>query len=252
MRREPLRQRRRIAQQAAKGNVTSEGAIVRHNRERPPRRAAPTHRHAAAVVPVNLIRRQNGEADAFLGHGVEGVFIGRAFRQPYPFWLTLESPTEIANAPPDFGRALPRGGERENHVMIRRGDRVPVAPPTHTGRIARLHRSHGLGRFRIEPFAEGRAYVERTPCIQIYHACKAGTRVGITCGGTPVAEMRFRRGKPSVALAIDACVPVVVGSGRRLGRDDFEPGIFARRLVQVMVNNDGMHQRRLFTSSIAC
>ena len=127
----------------------------------------------------------------------------------------MEASTKIANAPAEFGRALARRGEREDLVMIWRGDRIAVTPPTYTGRITRLHRPHGIGRFRVEPFAEGRAHVKRAPRIQIHHARNPGARVGI-------------------------------------GRHDFEPGIFARRLIQVMVNNDGMHQRRPLAISIAC
>ena len=94
----------------------------------------------------------------------------------------------------------------------------------------------GAGRVFAEPTEEGRPEVEAHAGVVVDDAGDLVFDVddaGGTVGG--------------VALGADALVPVVVGSGRVLGFDGFQPGIFARGLVEVAMNADesfcGGHER---------
>ena len=84
-----------------------------------------------------------------------------------------------------------------------------------------------LGRGVGHPLEERRAEIEADPGIVVQEV-----------DDPPLAVEQPRARVGGVALAGDPLVPVVEGGGGVLDLDDVEPGILARRLVEVAVDAD--------------
>src|SRR5436305_14260161 len=93
----------------------------------------------------------------------------------------------------------------------------------------------GFGRVAFEPVEERGAEVEAEARVVVDDALDA--TVGIRDA---------REGVGAVALCVYALVPVVEGVGAVLALDEACPGVLARRLVEVAVNDQrNRHRRRL-------
>ena len=84
-----------------------------------------------------------------------------------------------------------------------------------------------FGRFGFEPGEQSGAEVEADAGVVVDQLDDAVVAVD---------DPRYRVGR--VALGGDALVPVVIGIGRVLQLDGFEPGVFPGRLVEVAVDAD--------------
>ena len=85
----------------------------------------------------------------------------------------------------------------------------------------------GAGGFVVEPAEEGGAEVVAHPGVVVHDADDLVLLVGDAGGSVG-----------GVTLGGDALVPVVIGGGGVLDLDGFEPGVFARGLVEVAVDAD--------------
>ncbi len=89
------------------------------------------------------------------------------------------------------------------------------------------HRAVGLGLVPGQPRQQSGSEVEADGCVVVHDADDAAVRVEYP--GVGVGRIAFGR---------DALVPVVVRVGRVLELDRLQPGVLARRLVEVAVNAD--------------
>ena len=142
----------------------------------------------------------------------------RKSSRPQRTWVTLSRP----------------GGERHDLVVVDLGERVAVAAAGgHAGAVG-LHDgpAHTAGRLPLQPREQRGPDVERDP-LEVVDDVEDAVGVVDAAGG--------RVGR--VALGGDALVPVVVGGGRVLHLDGLQPGVLARRLVEVAVDDDGARRR---------
>ena len=205
---EPLDPRGGIAHQGSEGHVVRERTVIEEQGDATAAggampAGAPARRHT-----LDLVRRQNGEADPLGGQHVERLVVHRRLRQPHPLRLAPEPPAKVGDSPAHFGLLVPSGAERKDRVMVRHRDGVADAIGGEYGRVR-------LGGVALHPREQ------RGPEVK--------------------AQGPEGRGHRGVAFPLDALVPVVVGRGGRLTGDSAEPRVVARRLVEVAVNDDGPH-----------
>jgi hypothetical protein len=142
--------------------------------------------------------------------------------------LAAEAVGEVGDAPADLGAGVALGGERHDDVVVDLGERgAVVGVADGADLVGILDHAVDAGSEVLEPTEEGGAEVEAHAGVVVDDADDllllvddAGGAVGgVTLGG-------------------DALVPVVVGGGGVLELDGFEPGVLARRLVEVAVDAD--------------
>ena len=157
-----------------------------------------------------------------------------------PSGLPPEPQPEVFQPPLHLGDLVGPGGERHDHVVVDLGDGVAVSAARGDAGAVGLH---DLGvhdrRLAGQPGEQRGPDVERDALEVVHDVDDAVGRVDPAGGGV-------RR----VALGGDARVPVVVGRGRVLDLDGLEPGVLARRLVEVAVDDDragGGHAETLRT-----
>src|ERR1044072_1740257 len=93
----------------------------------------------------------------------------------------------------------------------------------------------GLGLVALDPVEERGAEVEAEARVVVDDALDAAVRVADAGEGVG-----------AVALGVDALAPVVEGRGTHLALDQLRPGVLARRLVEVAVNDQrGRHLKGL-------
>ena len=93
-------------------------------------------------------------------------------------------------------------------------------------------RAVGLRRRALHPLEQRRSEVEADPLVQVHDP-----------RDPPARSRQARRGHRAVALLLDPLVPVMRRRRGRLGLDLVEPGILARRLIEVPVDDDGAGER---------
>src|SRR3989442_16010414 len=84
-------------------------------------------RASASRHALDMVRRQNGEADPLGGQHVERLVVHRRLRQPHPLGLAPEAPAKVSDSPAHFGLLVPSGAERKDRVMVRHRDGVADA-----------------------------------------------------------------------------------------------------------------------------
>jgi hypothetical protein len=121
-------------------------------------------------------------------------------------------------------------------VVVALCDGVAVAVVTERALAVGLDNSRvGLRLVAFEPVEERRAEVEAEARVVVDDPLDAA--VGVADA---------REGVRAVALGVDALVPIVEGRGARLALDQLRPGVLARRLVEVAVNDQrGRHLQGL-------
>src|SRR5437868_10732026 len=100
-------------------------------------------------------------------------------------------------------------------------------PPLAAHAIALNDALHYVGRPLLHPGEQGRPKIEAHPGIVVDQIDDFPALIDQPCPAVG-----------PVALAGDALVPVVERAGGILNLNGFEPGILARRLVEVTVNAD--------------
>ena len=119
-------------------------------------------------------------------------------------------------------------GQRHDDVVVnlRHGgavaSKVLLALP-----VGLAHHRVGQGRFLFHPGEQRRPEVEAHPRVVVGDAQDAVLAVHDAGGAV-------RR----IALRRDALIPIVIRLGRILCLDGLEPGVLARRLIEVSVNTD--------------
>ena len=228
-------------QQPLERDRAGDGSVVEEHRQAEPARPAPEIGPAridpvADVLPgvgperpyaLGLMGRQDRELHAGLGEHLERLAVHRRLGQPEPLGLAPEAPAEILDPPAHLRDLVAARGQRHDHVVEDLAARVAVA----AGRDAR---AVGLDDLRVhvrpvalEPGEERRPDVERDlleVVDDVEHAVllvdAPGRRVG------------------RVALRGHPLVPVVIRRRRVLHLDRLEPGVLARGLVEVAVDDD--------------
>ncbi len=171
---------------------------------------------------------EDGELDAFLRHEVEDVAVDGGLGEPHAFGLAAEAVLEVGDAPADLGEGVALVGERHDDVVVDLGHGGAVAAVAlRAGLVGVEDHAVGAGGFVVQPAEEGGAEVEAHPRVVVHDADDLVLLVGDAGGAVG-----------GVALGGDAVVPVVVGGGGVLDLDGFEPGVLARRLVEVAVDAD--------------
>ena len=173
-----------------------------------------------------LMRRQDREADAVLGHDVEGLEIDSSLGEPHAFRVATEALLEIANAPAHLGDFVATARERHDQMIVNLRQRRAVS----TEALARLtvsveNRGVGLGGLRLHPREQRRPKVEAHPGVVVDDVNDAACF--IEDAGRCVGR---------VALSRHPLVPIMVRVGRFLLLEVLEPGVLPRRLVEMTVN----------------
>ena len=218
-----------------------DGAVVEEDRQREPARAAPeigaTRIDPAGRLPClgaerphaqGLVRRQDRELHAGLGEHLERLAVDRRLRQPEALRLAPQPRAEVLDPPAHLRDLVAAGGERHDHVVVDLRQRVAVAAARRDARPV------GLEDLRVDvrpvtrqPGEEGRPDVERD-LLEVVDDVEDPV-VLVDAPG---------RGVRRVALGGHPLVPVVVRRRRVLHLDRLEPGVLARRLVEVAVDDD--------------
>ena len=141
---------------------------------------------------------------------------------------------EIGDPPADLGDAVARVSQGHDDVVVNLGQCGSMScVAQHTLPVGIADHAIGARRVFFQPGEQGGPEVEADARIVVHdpddlvlpvHDAR-GAVGGITFGG-------------------DAFVPVVVGGCRVLRLDGLEPGILARRLVEMAVNADVSFRRR--------
>ena len=155
------------------------------------------------------MRGEDREADAFRGQHVERLVIHGRFRQPHAFGFSPEPTPEIGDTPAHLGHFVTPGGEGQDQVMVRHGDRTARAGGGDDRRVR-------SGRVALHPFEQ------RGPEIE--------------------AHRGERRGHGGVGFPLDALVPVVERRRVPLDGNGAGPRVVAGWLVEMPVDYDGPHQ----------
>ena len=180
-----------------------------------------------AAVRLGLRRREHHELDAFLDEALHGLHVDCRLGEPDPFAFAFITRPEELPGPADLRELVPPGRERHNHVIVHLRHGVAVPAP---GRAALPVRRHDPRRdlrvVLLEPPKERGAEV-------VIHVQVVVADVNDHAALVEDA----REGVGPVALVVDAFVPVVVGRRRTLLFYKIKPRVFARRLVEMAVDD---------------
>jgi len=180
---------------------------------------------SGAAHPGRLVRRQDGEADAVLGEHAQRAPVDGGLGQPHAVGPAPEAVHEVGDAPAHLRLLVAPAGQRHDAVAERLGERVAASEAALAVAVG-VEESAVDGRPRaFHPGEQRRAEVEAD--VRVVVAQRRDPPVGVEQPG---------RGVGPVALCGDALIPVVVWSGRVLHLDRVEPGVLARRLVEVPVH----------------
>ena len=173
-----------------------------------------------------LVGGEDGELDALLGEEIEDGAGDGGLGEPHALGPAAEAVLEVGDAPADLGAGVALGGQRHDDVVVDLGERgAVVGVEGGAGLVGVLNHAVGAGREVFKPTEQRGAEVEAHARVVVDDADDLALLVddaGGTVGG--------------VALGGDALVPVMVGGGGVLELDGFEPGVLARRLVEVAVD----------------
>ena len=171
---------------------------------------------------------EDGELDALLRHEVEDAAVDGGFGEPHAFGFAAEAGFEVGDAPADLGEGVAAAGQRHDDVVVDLGDGGAMAAVALRAELVGVE-DHAIGArgFVLEPAEQGGAEVEAHPRVVVHDADDLVLLVGDAGGAVG-----------GVTLGGDAVVPVVIGRGGVLGFDGLEPGVLARRLVEVTVDAD--------------
>ncbi len=119
-------------------------------------------------------------------------------------------------------------GQRHDDVVVDLGHcRAVSIVAQHALPVGIADHAIGAGRIFFQPGEQGRPEVEADARVVVHDADDLVLAIDDARGA--VGRIAFRG---------DPFVPVVVGRGRILGLDRFEPGVFSRRLIKMAVNAD--------------
>ena len=218
---------RAIAGEWAEGDIARELAVVREQGDGPAAAGVKAQRQSIHGRLRDLVRGEHGELHAELGEDHERLLVHRRLGEPAPLGVAPEAPPEIGESPAQFDDLVAPRGEGQDHMVVRGGDGVAVAAkPDGAGRVGGENGAIRGRRRALHPLQQGRADVEAQRLIHIHHVRDA-----------PIGRQQPRGRHGGVALALDALVPVVRGGGIGLALHDLEPGILARRLVEMSVHH---------------
>src|ERR1041384_3879610 len=183
--------------------------------------------HADGADALGLMRRENDELEALVNQRAERRIVGGRFGQPQRFGVAPEALAKVVQAPTNFCAAVALVAERQGRVMITLRDGVAVPVVSATACAVGFDDARVSGRMMLfEPRDERRAEVETNVRVVVDDALDAPTRIDHT-----------RECVRAIALAEDAFVPVGKGARARLRLDGIRPRVFARRLIEMAVNN---------------
>lgn len=171
------------------------------------------------------MRGKDGETDARLGQHLQCFHIHGGFRQPHPLGETPEPMLEIPDAPPHLRLFVAQAGQGHDDMVIHLGKSRPMpGAPGGTLPVGRLDRPIGFGGIFFHPQEQRRPEIEADPGIVADDPLDAAFAVQVPCGCVW-----------GIALGGDPFIPVMIGIGRILDFNGFQPGVFAGRLVEVAV-----------------
>src|SRR5215208_1718610 len=176
--------------------------------------------------------REDDVAQPLVDERRERRVVAGRLGEPERLGLPAEAAAEVGQPPAYLRAPVALVAEREDRVVVALRDGVAVAAVAQRTLAVGLNNPRvGLGLVAFEPVEERRAEVEAESRVVVDDALDAAVRVADA-----------REGVRAVALGVDALVPVVEGRGARLALDQLRPGVLARRLVEVAVNDQrGRH-----------
>jgi hypothetical protein len=124
-------------------------------------------------------------------------------------------------------------------VVVWLGDRVSMPEARAAFPVGIENARVRVGRCTLEPLEKRRPEVEADVLQRVDDAIDP-----------PVGCQHARGDDGTIALLLDARIPVVVRRGGRFALDLFEPRVFAWRLIEMSVNDDAAHLPRLDTAEL--
>ena len=175
-----------------------------------------------------LGRSEDREFDSLLGHEIEDAAVDGGFGEPHAFGFSAEAGFEVGDAPANLSDGVAAAGEGHDDVVVNLSHGGAVSAVALGADFVGVE-DHAIGArgFVVQPAKEGGSEVIAHPGVVVHDADDLVFFVGDA-----------RRSVGCVALGCDAVVPVVVGGGGVLDLDGFEPGVFARGLVEVAMDAD--------------
>ena len=140
---------------------------------------------------------------------------------------------EIGDAPADLRVQIAVVAERQDGVVVRLRQRVAVTAQDDAARVGIEDLPVHLGRMPLQPGEQRGAEVEGEMDVVVDDVDDA-----------PLGVLQPRGAVGAVALGGDALVPVVERRRGVLHLDFLDPGILARRLVEVSVQAHGALRHR--------
>src|SRR6266404_387954 len=171
---------------------------------------------------------ENRKLNSKLGEDLQSSHVHSGFGKPHAFRLAPESELEIGNTPSNLSEFVAFGPERHDSVVVALSDCIPVPGVVgHTAYIRLEDLVVDVVSVPLEPRHQCRPEVEA-------HLFIVADKLDDLPLSVEDSSDRIRR----VALGGDSLIPIVIWSSRVLYLDVFEPGVFARRLVEVAVDAD--------------
>ena len=186
--------------------------------------------------------REDGELDSFGGHHVQHAAVDGGLGQPHAFGPAAEAVLEVGDAPADLRDGVAPAGQRQDDVVVDLRDAPSRGRRSAARWLRSASRMRAIGARSLvgHPLQQGGAEVEAHARVVVHDAHDLVLAVG---------DARGAVGR--VTLRGDALVPVVIGRGGVLHLDRLQPGVLARRLVEVAMHADvplGCGRRRRLVS----
>ena len=148
--------------------------------------------------------------------------------QPHALGAAAEAVLEVGDAPANLRDGVAPAGQRQDDVVVDlRDGRAVAAVALRAGAVGVQDGAVGARGLLRHPLQQGGAEVVAHALVVVDDAHDLALAVG---------DARGAVGR--VALRADALVPIVVGRGRLLHLDRLQPGVLARRLVEVAMHAD--------------
>ncbi len=173
------------------------------------------------------MRREDYVSKAFFNQCVHHSIVARSLRQPHRLSFTSETKPKIGEAPTNLGPQIAFIAQWQNRVAVRLRDRVAVTVVFHRALPIGVENSVvGFRMLLLKPTQERRPKIETDVLVVIDRARLARRRI-----------RNCRRRVWLITLGVNSLIPVMKRRRAGLFFDDSRPRVFARRLIEMSVDN---------------